>query len=280
METINTIKSVATKAIWGDEAAHQEPISGVNGDVSKGEPYDAGNMEPQDTSPKNENAAVDETGIQPIESAVSNQGTTTSPNPITTKDSSAHKGDSTKAQIDVRDPSNPDTHHGKADAKNNVDDSGSGGLDLSKNPDKIDGPGPRPLEQVAKEHGGNAGAIKSGEESGSGSKSSGLAGGLDKVDTEEDRRDSGTGELYVKSSGLAADGGDFDASAPGAGREADRLLEEKGVHHDGPNGGIVTSPKANGDATMANGNGSPTKEKISLKTKIKNKLHRNSATSA
>jgi hypothetical protein len=32
----------------------------------------------------------------------------------------------------------------------------------------------------------------------------------------------GTGTEYVKSTGLAADGGDFDASKPGAGREADR----------------------------------------------------------
>lgn len=32
----------------------------------------------------------------------------------------------------------------------------------------------------------------------------------------------GTGERWVKSSGMKADGGDFDASAPGAGREADR----------------------------------------------------------
>ena len=32
----------------------------------------------------------------------------------------------------------------------------------------------------------------------------------------------GTGEQYVKSTGLAADGGDFDAAKPGAGREADR----------------------------------------------------------
>lgn len=32
----------------------------------------------------------------------------------------------------------------------------------------------------------------------------------------------GTGELWVKSTGMAADGGDFDAARPGAGREADR----------------------------------------------------------
>ncbi|KAI5836812.1 hypothetical protein DFP73DRAFT_570198 [Morchella snyderi] len=41
----------------------------------------------------------------------------------------------------------------------------------------------------------------------------------------------GTGEKYEKSTGLAAEGGDFDASRPGAGREADRLLDEKGIHH-------------------------------------------------
>ena len=32
----------------------------------------------------------------------------------------------------------------------------------------------------------------------------------------------GTGEIWVKSSGVAADGGDFDATKPGAGREAER----------------------------------------------------------
>ncbi len=44
METINTLKNAATKAIWGDETVHEEPISGKTGDVSRGEPYDAGNM--------------------------------------------------------------------------------------------------------------------------------------------------------------------------------------------------------------------------------------------
>jgi len=42
----------------------------------------------------------------------------------------------------------------------------------------------------------------------------------------------GTGEKYVKSTGVVAEGGNFDAAAPGAGREADRLLDEQGIHHD------------------------------------------------
>ncbi len=37
METI-------TRAIWGDSGSKQEPMNGVTGDVSKGEPYDAGNI--------------------------------------------------------------------------------------------------------------------------------------------------------------------------------------------------------------------------------------------
>ncbi|KAF8465269.1 hypothetical protein BDZ91DRAFT_232949 [Kalaharituber pfeilii] len=35
---------------------------------------------------------------------------------------------------------------------------------------------------------------------------------------------------YVKSTGVAAEGGDFDAAKPGAGKEADRLLEQAGLH--------------------------------------------------
>ena len=111
----------------------------------------------------------------------------------------------------MRDPSNPSAHHGQAEAKTNVDDSGAG-LDLGRNPDKIDGPGPRPLDEVAREHGGDAG--KSGSDESLGHKTD------DK--SSEEGHDAGTGELYIRSSGLKADGGDFDAAAPGAGREADR----------------------------------------------------------
>ena len=38
------------------------------------------------------------------------------------------------------------------------------------------------------------------------------------------KESAGTGELYVKSNDVKADGGDFDATKPGAGKEADREL--------------------------------------------------------
>ena len=44
MQSINNMASAASKAIWGTNGTTEEPVSGKSGDVSKGEPYDAGNM--------------------------------------------------------------------------------------------------------------------------------------------------------------------------------------------------------------------------------------------
>lgn len=46
METINNMATAAAKAVWGEGAdgKKEEPVSGVQGDTSKGEPFDAGNI--------------------------------------------------------------------------------------------------------------------------------------------------------------------------------------------------------------------------------------------
>lgn len=53
METVNSMAAAAAKAVWGEnnttatannETHGQEPISGAQGDVSKGEPFDKGNI--------------------------------------------------------------------------------------------------------------------------------------------------------------------------------------------------------------------------------------------
>ena len=46
--------------------------------------------------------------------------------------------------------------------------------------------------------------------------------GLKDSKEEDEEGEKGTGDMYVKSSGMTADGGDFDATRPGAGREANR----------------------------------------------------------
>lgn len=103
----------------------------------------------------------------------------------------------------------------------------------------------------------------------------------------------GTGEQWVKSSGMKAYGGDFDASAPGAGREADRefslffflvfelrwglmivagLLNEKGISRSGADEKKVTGQM---DTKAPNGNSGSEGEKLGgLKDKLKNKLHK------
>ncbi|KAI9846966.1 MAG: hypothetical protein M1837_003322 [Sclerophora amabilis] len=84
---------------------------------------------------------------------------------------------------------------------------------------------------------------------------------------EEKKKNLGTGEKYVKSSGMAADGGDFDATNPGAGREADRLLDAKGIQRsEGP--GPVTDEGAKPDSSPT-GSG----DKPGVGDKIKGKLH-------
>lgn len=136
----------------------------------------------------------------------------TSPNDVPSADSAAGK-------TETRAPSDPATD--PAPKGQDVNNSASG---PTAGGDKLDGPGPRPLEAVAKERGGDAGNVK-------GSSKGGLIGGEEsKTDTEGKKEEDpnashgeeGTGEKLVKATGLAADGGDFDATKPGAGREADR----------------------------------------------------------
>jgi hypothetical protein len=104
----------------------------------------------------------------------------------------------------------------------------------------------------------------------------------------------GTGEKWVKSSGMKADGGDFDASAPGAGREADRefspfffwcvclgcdgrlmivagLLNEKGITRSGADQKKVTGEM---DTRAPNSGNSEVEKLGGLKDKLKNKLHK------
>ena len=143
-----------------------------------------------------------------------------------TKDSSTESGDLSKAQIDTRHPEDPKTNpeDSTTKARNTVDDT-TGGTDENTNPDKVDGPGPKPIAEVAKEHGGDAG--NAGSSDSVDKKEGDAPAGADDEDEDGPQKTShgeGTGEQYVKSSGLKADGGDFDAAAPGAGREADRMF--------------------------------------------------------
>ncbi|OAA65935.1 hypothetical protein SPI_02722 [Niveomyces insectorum RCEF 264] len=136
---------------------------------------------------------------------------------------------------------------------------------------------------------------------GSGASGGGLGagGGGGDDQPQKESQGEGTGEKYVRSTGLRADGGDFDAANPGAGREADRLLEEKGIGRetvsDGGGGGMThTDDNAgghNGDHTgdrtgdrTGNNAGNHENEshagKKSLGEKLKSKIHHKPTTSS
>ncbi|RQM06327.1 hypothetical protein DH86_00001127 [Scytalidium sp. 3C] len=126
------------------------------------------------------------------------------------------------------------------------------------------GPGPRPLEEVAKENGGDAAKV-----GGAGGAAGGNAGGESDDKPQSESHGEGTGEKYVKSSGVKADGGDFDAANAGAGREADRLLDEKGIQH-----GADAKDDDVRDESPDSGSGEKSGKASRLKEKIKAKLHK------
>ncbi|EWC48154.1 hypothetical protein DRE_02258 [Drechslerella stenobrocha 248] len=68
-------------------------------------------------------------------------------------------------------------------------------------------------------------------------------GAMKLPDSENQSKSEGTGTLYERSTGLASDGGDFDATRPGAAREAARLMDDKGLRHGDVDGQPSDPPK-------------------------------------
>lgn len=200
-------------------AAANEPVSTKNAEV----PNSTGNAAVGDSGPAKDaefakstgTAAVGEPGVNGMEKRA---------DPVT-NESAALKAknmpaDTTKGQNDVRDPENPQTH--PVNEPTDVDNTGDGPNEAQK----LDGPGPKPLEELARENGGDAAKGTSNTSLQNGGEANGHS---DKQEEPTDPNDphakstgEGTGEKYIKSSGLAADGGDFDATKAGAGAEADR----------------------------------------------------------
>jgi hypothetical protein len=276
-----------------NETAGTEPVSGELGNVEEGEPYDRGNLDSTTTdltskstepTPSTESTTnIDSTtaGIKEPASTPAATPSTTTPNnpaPPTTDPTSttathtrdaAESGKPTSAATETSPPTSsskeesaiPGGKNQGADVpEHSPSEEGEHG-DAIKETKKeaeeaqavdVSGPSPKSLEEIAKESGGVAGS-KEGE--------SGDKGDGDDDGPQKESKGEGTGQKYVKSSGMVADGGDFDAANPGAVREAGRLLKEKGIQHSVPG-------EKQGDESEGSG-----KEKKSLKTKIKDKLH-------
>ncbi|RGP69757.1 hypothetical protein FLONG3_7709 [Fusarium longipes] len=269
METINNLTATASKAIWGEnETGNKEPVSGIKGDTAHGEPYDAGNLETPQQERLAENYSFGQHGEERTsalerENPVSETRTASSavPAPATAPN---HSKDTTAEQNDTRTPEQADK--GNKDL-HDVDDT-SEGTDA-----KIgEGPGPRPIEKLAKEYGGDAGNVPVEGES---SKATEVGSGAGESSKSENQPHDPKEDEYVTASGFAADGGDFDASKPGAGREADRLMEQKGVHLGESGSSEPASHTESHSSSKHHGSShEDKKDKPSLGERIKAKLHK------
>ncbi|VUC26501.1 unnamed protein product [Clonostachys rosea] len=252
METINNVASAAANLILGEGNTSKEPISGAKGDVARGEPYDAGNLETPGQQQVEKRLELGDSDIKPSETAA-----------VTTHSSSGgtlegHEADD--KTIEGKEPIEKNNKgkepietiiKGKETTEKTL---GSEDKQDASDPPSPKGPGPRSLPVLAKENNGDAGRIDDEQ------KSKAKTDEAAKITTDE-TPDAGSKEPaqeYVKSTGFAAEGGDFDATKPGAGKEADRLLGKDGAAHS--------------DSDHAEKHSS--KSKPSLGERIKAKLHK------
>lgn len=277
METIGNFTTAATnaasKVIWGQGTDNTEPIAGEQGAGTASEPFDKGNEETKTSGEPNTTGGT--TGGMPEHNKAPASGVDTDKN---------RDGPSEAQSADtVGDPKSGQAPEAKQQGADKPADIPTG----------KDGKPTMPHTDSQREA-----LVMKGEfphdpndHSGEPLKMHSGADGEDPAEKKEDPRDDGkkdrsasvaqeggdphgeekkgTGEKVVKASGLAADGGDFDATKPGAGQEATRLLEEKGVHKTKPADAGATSDSKDRTESPSGSD----KAKVSKMQKLKEKLH-------
>lgn len=296
METISnaaaTAASTASKLLWGEQGtqsndtAGQEPISGQKGKGTVDDPYDQGNLEDASNPSKTPTTSdlPDRTSTGPTSSLpettstpstnLNNATTGGAPEPLKDTDKtgvvSDHTGDVPTESSFSESSSNPGAAPSSGAAPE-VKQQGADKPNVKPKDDELKDPKEEAEELMKKrdpnDHSGEPMKLHDSSEK------------PEVPATQEERRDSklgnpggqehgkepkGTGEEWVKTSGVQADGGDFDATKPGAGREAERIMEEKGLKK--------TAPVPEEASATSGGSGSG-EEKRSKMKKLKEKLH-------
>ncbi|KAF5877162.1 putative glycine-rich cell wall structural protein 1 protein [Botrytis fragariae] len=303
METVNNIAAAASKVIWGEpqettdaanativpETKGTEPISGELGDTKKGEPYDLGNAD--STSTQN---TLSSTTDGTASTFTPTDSTTLSPpglaaKPLDSSSTVSPTPDSvsrTLAETHIAPLSSPDS-------SNPFDSTTSSSFKpTSEKPREIPLPSvpstelpssttsatenkaldPAPLSSLTTEAPNPTGKPIESSKPSSTANAQGVPTDLQPLGSESssEKQDAqGTGEKHIKSSGLVAEGGDFDAARPGAGREADRLLGKEGSA-----GAVGASGGSAVGSEEEHGEGKKEGKLTHLKEKIKEKLHK------
>jgi len=237
----------------------QEPISGVQGGGTANDPYDKGNDE-----------AANQKADAPSDAQPSD--TTGDPSDATSGEVGSDRNQA--ADAPTKDPESEGQELGSKDADGNFRMPHS---DAEREKLMMKGEFPRDPN----DHSGEPLKMHSQSSGNDDSNEDADAEGDD--EKKKDRKDSvahegggphgeekGDGTKYVKSSGVAADGGDFDAVNPGAGAEANRLLESKGLHKSKPDD-AANQPDDSNDTSGSTAQGDDAS--VSKLQKIKDKLH-------
>ncbi|KAF2103489.1 hypothetical protein NA57DRAFT_53008 [Rhizodiscina lignyota] len=276
MESITNVASnaanTASKLIWGEGKTEsgQEPVSGQQGPGSKTEPFDQGNKEGEVPTSSEGQTATSTAAVG--DSGSANPGTgndvTESQEPVNT----SSEGQTATSTAAVGEPGSGDPSTGadvtesqkpvqKQQGADKPTDEPTGAQEDAVKEKKDDAE--KAMEhRDPNDHSGEPMQMHDGSEKKEEEESGDAAGQPD----EEKSKEEGTGEQYVKSSGMAAEGGDFDATKPGAGSEANRLLEEHGVHKDAGNQGPPQQAESSGGVDDS-------KAKPKMLEKVKEKLH-------
>jgi len=216
METINNAAGTIKNSIWGDGTTnvgsteyHKSMIDDsvtetkFNGRVER-DPEAEGSYQPDQGDTDRRPQGPTSTGGQPQGANVTgDQGTNNNPFSSSNEPNSGFGGKGAQPSV-TADPSSGQQStpkHQGADRPNSEPDQPTTGSGESS---------------------ASAGSAQSGRMG---------DGGMKLPDSDNKSSGEGTGTLYEKSTGLQCDGGDFDATRPGAAREAARLMDEKGLKH-------------------------------------------------
>ncbi|ROT38849.1 hypothetical protein SODALDRAFT_333478 [Sodiomyces alkalinus F11] len=232
METINTMASAAAKAVWGDSQSREEPISGVQGNTAQGEPYDAGNMEPQKIQADAATPRVVPDGSNTDVHTNKTQteivgGTVASISEIDDAEREYTTKKSNQAGHAGGDSRDVTSHVNRSEVESSVSASG------------LDTPDPRPFQTTLGEHKTKTDTNIVKDDA----KHYQLFQEASRDDVRNATEDHNAGERSTKATGLPAKGRRLDASESEAGNETGGLPQEDGhaslsreIHKDGHGG--------------------------------------------
>jgi len=270
METINQIASHASNAIWGENNTNTstqsgtEPISGERGSGTTSDPYDHGNQDENPSTTTHESTTTSTSNTNNTLSSGANKSAEnrTGPSEATSSDvagepssTPVHKQQGADRPNEAPSSnSNPKVPHSDAEREKLMETGG----EFPRDPNDHSGEPLKMHDGTEYDNSDKSDKSEKKDRSQSVSQEGGNPHG----------KTMGTGEQYVKSTGIPAEGGDFDASNPGAGQEATRLMEEKGIKSEGtriPPEGVSGADDSNTTETGT--------AKVSKLDKLKEKLH-------